>query len=199
VENEAEFEVPTWNQIYSMLRNQAEKIRRGGFKLDVIVGVTRGGWIPARILSDLLEIPDLATVGVEFYLGVPETREEPALTKSVSAVVEGKKTLLVDDVADSGKSLQLAGEHLRQQGTTEVQIATLYYKPLSVITPDYYEKQTWRWVVFPWDAKETVRKVIEKSRKKSVANVNVAKLVKAGLPKQLVEEVLKEAVEAGKC
>lgn len=97
-----------------MLRNQAEKIRYGGFKLVIIVGITRGKWVPARILSNLLEIPDFATVGVEFYLGVPETRKEPVLTKSIFAVVEGKRTLLVDDVSDTGKSLQLAGEHLRQ-------------------------------------------------------------------------------------
>ena len=68
------------------------KIRRGGFKLDVIVSITRGGWIPARILSDLLEIPDITAVGVEFCLGVLETRKELVLTKSVSAVVEGKKS-----------------------------------------------------------------------------------------------------------
>ena len=199
METEAEFEVPTWNQIYSMLLSQAEKIRRSGFKPDVIVGITRGGWIPARVLSDLLGIPELATVGVEFYLGVAETRNEPVLTHGVSAVVEGKKALLVDDVTDTGKSLQLAREHLRQQGVTEVQIATVYYKPLSVITPDYYEKETRLWVVFPWDAKETVRKIMEKRREQRAVNVDVAKLVKAGLPKQLVEEVLKEAGEAGKC
>ena len=105
----------------------------------------------------------------------------------------------MDDDADTGESLQLAGEHLRQNDTIEVQIAILYCKPLSVITPYYYEKQTRRWVVFPWDAKENMRKIIEKSREKLVVNVNVAKLVKEGLPKQLVEEVLKEAVEAGKC
>jgi hypothetical protein len=199
VETEAEFEVPTWNQIYSMLLSQAEKIRRSGFKPDVIVGITRGGWIPARVLCDLLGIPELATVGVEFYLGVAETRNEPVLTQRVSAVVEGKKALLVDDVADTGKSLQLAREHLQQQGVTEVQTATVYCKPLSVITPNYYEKETRLWVVFPWDAKETVRKIMEKRREKSGVNVDVAKLVKAGLSKQLVEEVLKEAVEAGKC
>jgi len=199
VETKAEFEVPTWNQIYSMLLSQAEKIRRSGFKPDVIIGVTRGGWIPARVLSDLLGIPDLATVRVEFYLGVAETRNKPVLTQGVSAVVEGKKALLVDDVADTGKSLQLAREHLRQQGATEVRIATVYRKPLSVITPDYYEKETRRWVVFPWEIKETVRKIMEKRREKSVVNMDVAKLVKAGLPNQLVEEFLKEAVEAGKC
>ena len=74
METEAEFEVPTWSQIYAMLFSQAEKIRGSGFKPDVIVGLTRGGWIPARVLSDLLEIPDLAVVRVEFYLGVAENR-----------------------------------------------------------------------------------------------------------------------------
>jgi hypoxanthine phosphoribosyltransferase len=198
VETEAEFEVPTWSQIYAMLLSQAEKIRRSGFKPDVIVGLTRGGWIPARVLSDLLEIPDLAVVRVEFYLGVAETRNEPVLTQRVSADVEGKKVLLVDDVADTGKSLQVAREHIRQKGATEVRIATVYRKTFSVITPDYYEKETRRWVVFPWDAKETLRKIVEK-RGESAVNVEAAKLVKAGLPKQLVEAFLKETVEAGKC
>jgi len=43
-------------------------------------------------------------VGVEFFLDIPETRNETVLIKSVSAVVEGKKALLVDDVPDTGKS-----------------------------------------------------------------------------------------------
>ena len=194
MEAEAEFEVTTWNQIYAMLRSQAEKIRRSGFKPDIIVGITRGGWVPARILSDFLEILDLAVVRVEFYLGVAETRDEPVLTQGVSAVVAGKKVLVVDDVADTGKSLRLVREHIRQQGAAEVRIATVYYKPFSIVTPDYYEKETRRWVVFPWETKETLRKIVEKN----AVNAEAAKLVKAGLPKQLVEELLKE-VEAEKC
>jgi len=199
VETEAEFEVATWNQICAMLLSQAEKIRQSGFKPDVIVGITRGGWIPARVLSDLLEIPDLAVVRVEFYLGVAETRKEPVLTQRVSAGVEGKKALLVDDVADTGKSLQLAKEHILQQGATEVRIATVYRKPFSIIKPDYYEKETRRWVVFPWETKETIRKIVEKHRDKTAVNLETAKLVKAGLPKQLVEEFLKEMLEERNC
>lgn len=197
MKKEAEFEVPTWNQIYTMLQSQAEKIRCSGFKPDVIVGVTRGGWVPARVLSDLLGIPALTTVGVEFYVGVAETRTAPVLTQNVSVDVAGKKVLLVDDVADTGGSLQLAMKHLQQQGAAEVRVATVYRKPLSVVTPDFYEKETERWVVFPWDAKENVKKILEKSR--GIVSVDAAKLVKTGLPKELVEEVLKEAVEAEKC
>ena len=195
MKTEAEFEAPTWNQIYAMLLRQAEKIHRSDFKPDIIVGVTRGGWIPARVLSDLLEISNLATVGVEFYLGVGETRNKPVLTQSVSASVTGKKALLVDDVTDSGKSLQLAKDHVLQ-GAKEVRIATVYAKPFSVTKPDYYEKRTNRWVVFPWDTKETVRKIVED---KSATTVETGKLVKAGLPKQLVEGFLKEMLEDRKC
>ena len=194
MEAETEFEVPTWNQIYAMLVRQAEKIRCSDFKPDVIVGVTRGGWVPARVLSDLLGACELATVGVEFYVGVAETRSEPVLKQSVSADVTGKKVLLVDDVADSGKSLLLAKEHLQNKGVAEVRVATVYCKPLSALTPDFYEKETRLWVVFPWDAKENIKKILKRG-----GAVNVAELVKAGLPKQLVEELLKEAGEAGKC
>jgi len=199
LKTEAEFEAPTWNQIYAMLLRQAKKIRQSRFKPDIIVGVTRGGWIPARVLSDLLEISSLATVGVEFYLGVAETRKEPVLTQSVSASVTGKKVLLVDDVVDSGKSMQLVREHVLQQGAREVRIAIVYAKPFSVTKPDYYKKGTRSWVVFPWDTKETVRKIVEKRGDKSATAVETAKLVKAGLPKQLVEEFLKEGLEDGKC
>jgi hypoxanthine phosphoribosyltransferase len=183
-----------------MLLSQAEKIRQSGFKPDVIVGITRGGWIPARVLSDLLEIPDLATVRVEFYLDIAKTRNEPFLTQGVSAVVEGKKTLIVDDVADTGKSLQLAREHILQRGATEVRIATMYRKPSSLIKPDYYEKETHCWVVFPWETKGTIRKIAEKHRDKNRIDIENAKLdTKAGLPKQLIEVFLKEVLEERNC
>ena len=194
-----EFEVPNWNQIYAILLSQAGKIRHSGFKPDVIVGVTRGGWVPARVLSDLLGIHALATIRVEFYLGVAETQNAPVLTQGVFADVKEKKVLLVDDVADTGKSLRLAVEHLKQHGVSEVRVATVYRKPLSVVTPDYWEKETRGWVVFPWDAKETIRKILEKHGDENTINVEAAKLVKAGLPKQLVEESLKEMFEAEKC
>lgn len=199
MEARAKFEVPTWKKIYDMLLSQAKKIRQSGFKPDVIVGITRGGWIPARVLSDLLETPDLATVRVEFYLGVAETKNEPVLTQGVSAVVTGKKALIVDDVADTGKSLKLAREHVLQQGATEVRIATVYRKPWSVIKPDYYETETSCWVVFPWETKETIRKIVEKHGDKNAIDMETAKLVKAGLPKQLAERSLKEVFEERDC
>lgn len=198
--SEIEFEVPTWDQIYEMLLNLVEKIRKNGFKPDIIVGVSRGGWPPARVLSDLMSNPNLANVRAEFYLGVAETKEEPVLTQPVSMKVAGKKVLVVDEVADTGKSLKLVKEHIIEQDATEVKIATVYYKPWSIVKPDYYEKETSRWIVFPWETKETVRKIVKKCEKtgKPIGG-EAAKLVKAGISPRLVEKFLKEILEEGKC
>jgi hypoxanthine phosphoribosyltransferase len=197
---ELSFEAPTWDQIYNMLLNLAGKIRKDGFKPDIIVGVSRGGWPPARVLSDLLDNPNLANVRAEFYLGVAETKGEPALTQPVSMATAGRKVLVVDEVADTGKSLKLVREHITEKGAVEVKIATIYYKPWSIITPDYYEKETSRWVVFPWEIKETVRKIAERSREKAEPiEEDTAKLVEAGIPTELVERFLKEILEERNC
>ncbi len=191
-----EFEVPTWSQIYNMLLNLAGKIRKAGFKPDIIVGVSRGGWAPARVLSDLLDNPNLANVRAEFYLGVAETKGEPTLTQPVSTAVAGKKVLVVDEVADTGKSLKLVKEHIIEQGATEVEIATVYYKPWSIVKPDYYEKETRCWVVFPWEIKETVRKIVKRCREKGkTIEEETSKLAKAGISAELIQRFLKEILE----
>ncbi|MDI6905333.1 MAG: phosphoribosyltransferase [Candidatus Bathyarchaeia archaeon] len=198
--SDIEFEVPTWNRIYGMLLNLAEKIRKNGFKPDVIVGVSRGGWPPARVLSDLLDNPNLANVKAEFYLGVAETKGEPTLTQPVSVAVAGKKVLIVDEVADTGKSLKLVKEHVIKECAAEVKVATVYYKPWSIIMPDYYEKETSRWVVFPWEIKETVRKIVKKCREKGKSvEEETVKLVKAGISAELVRRFLKEIFEEEDC
>jgi len=200
VSPELEFEFATWDQIYSMLLNLADKICKSGFDPDIIVGISRGGWAPARILSDLMDNPNLANVRAEFYLGVAETRGEPSLSQPVSTEVAGKKVLIVDEIADTGKSLKLVRRHLTEQGAAEVKIATVYYKPWSILKPDYYEKETTCWVVFPWEIKETVHRIIKKCREKGKAiEEETEKLVKAGIPEQLVRRFLREALEERSC
>ncbi|MEM2445043.1 MAG: phosphoribosyltransferase [Candidatus Bathyarchaeia archaeon] len=193
LDQEIKFEAPTWNQIYRMLLQIADKIRKDNFKPDVIVGVARGGWPPARVLSDLLDNPNLANVRAEFYVGVAETKGEPTLTQPVSVNVAGKRVLVVDEVADTGKSLQLIREHLMTEGASEVRIATVYLKPWSIVKPDYYARETSRWIVFPWEIKETIRKIVQKCKEKGRSvEVETEKLVKAGLSRRLVERFLKE-------
>ena len=186
-----DYEVPTWNQIYDMLLSQAQKIQSQNFHPDIILGVARGGLMPARILTDLLETPELGFVQIEFYTNINQTLDEPKLKQSPTITVTNKKVLLVDDIADSGASLKLAQTSI-QDVASEIKTATLYKKPQSTTTPDFYEKQTTNWIVFPWDIKETLRKIIQKQQGKRALNQEVAKLVKAGLPKPLAEKLLKD-------
>ena len=187
-----DYEVPTWSQIFDLLFCQAQKIQNQSYRPDVVVGIARGGLISARILTDLLETPELEILQMEFYTGINQTHLKPTIKQPLNHSFAGKKTLIVDDIADSGESLKLAQTHLQELFAKEIKTATLFKKPFSTITPDFYEKQTSNWVVFPWDTKETLRKIIQKNQGKRALNQEVAKLVKAGLPKQLAERLLKD-------
>ncbi len=186
------YEAPTWNRIYEILLTQAEKIQSDNYEPDIIVGVARGGIVPACILTDLLESADFALIQIEYYSGINQTWKEPILKQCLNTPLTDKKVLLVDDVSDSGRSLKLAKNHLQEQDAKEIRIATMYTKPTTITPPDYYEKQTNSWIVFPWDAKETVRKIIEQKECNRVVSQEITKLVKSGLPKKLVEKFIKD-------
>ncbi len=200
MQNASGFEVPTWDQIYNMLLNQAEKIRKSCFNPDIIVGIARGGWLPARVMSDLLENPNLANVRTESSYHDAKNKSETLLTQCFSTSVKAKRVLLVDEVADTGRSLILVKKHSYLQGSGEVKIATLYLKPWSAVEPDYYEKRTRFWIVFPWEIKETLRRIMETCRNKGVSiEEQTTKLVSSGLPKQLLQSFLKEIGEERNC
>jgi hypoxanthine phosphoribosyltransferase len=193
---DAEFEVPTWDQIYEMLLNLTEKINKNGFRPDMIVGISRGGCVPARVISDLIGSPELANVGVEFYLGPTEPKDEPVVTRSVSMPVKGRDVLVLDDVADTGKSLRLTREHLIEQGVEAVESATIYYKPWSIVVPDYYEEETKRWIVFPWERKETVRCLMRNCERDDVSVDRVKEqLIEGGMDQGLANKFFKEIVK----
>ncbi len=198
---EMEFEAPTWDQIYEMLLDLAERVRKDRFLPDIILGISRGGWPPARVMSDLLGTAELANVKVEFYVGVAETKKEPVITQPISVSVKSKDVLILDDVADTGQSLRLVKNHVTKQRARAVKTATIYYKPWSVIVPDYYEKQTRRWVVFPWERKETIRSLIKESKEKGLPiKRSISKLIEGGLDRSLVERFVKEVtMEESQC
>jgi len=175
-----------------MLLAQAHKIQMRPYKPDMIFAIARGGLIPARILVDLLETPQFALMQIEFYMDIAQTRQQPTIKQAPTVSVIGKNVLLVDDIADTGKSLQLAKTLLQQQSAFEIQTVTLYYNHQSIIKPDFYGKETNNWVIFPWETKETLRKIIQKHIGKRQFNQEIVKLVKAGFPKQLADKLLKD-------
>ncbi len=195
--NIEKYETASWNKVYAMLLNLYGKICGSDFKPDFIVGVMRGGVVPARILSDLLENPNLTTIRTECYSSF-SVKQEPMLTRPLLETVNEKAVLIVDDIADTGRSLRLIVKHVMQQNASEIKTATLFYKPWSVIKPDYFDEETRQWVVFPWDIKETVRKVFETNYKIPVSQLS-KELHDAGLPKLMSDRFLKEIAKVKIC
>lgn len=190
-----EFEIPSWKNIHKMLISQSKKIHKDKFTPEIIIAITRGGWIPARLLSDLLEVQNLSTIGIKFYSDISKTRKKPIITQELSTPILGKKILLVDDVADTGESLKLAKNHILKKANVDLKISTVYKKPKSIISPDYYEKTTSSWIIFPWEIKETSRKLCNKKEsKKSIKNQSL-KSKKANLTENLFKKFIKEFSE----
>lgn len=190
-----DFEIPSWNNIHKMLINQSKKIRKDKFIPETIIAITRGGWIPARLLSDLLEVQNISTIGIEFYSDISKTRKKPIITQELLTPISGKKTLLVDDVADTGESLKLAKTHILKKVHVDLKTSTIYKKPQSIVEPDYYEKTTSRWIIFPWEIKETSRKLCNKKESEKVIKNDAFESKKANLTENLVKKFIKEFSE----
>jgi hypoxanthine phosphoribosyltransferase len=147
-----------------MLLELALRIRKSGFKADLIVGVSRGGWAPARILSDLLENTRTANIRIEFYTGLAKTVSKPVVTQPISDITADKNALVVDDVADTGESLKVALDHLLKMGAASVKTVTIYYKPHSIFKPDYFAESTSDWIIFPWERLEATKLLIDEAK-----------------------------------
>jgi hypothetical protein len=94
---------------------------------------------------------------VEFYTGVGSTLDAPVVLPPTldQESLAGKSILLVDDVADSGRTLKLVVELLRAGGG-EVRTVCLYSKPTTVEEPYYVWKKTALWINFPWSVQGPV-------------------------------------------
>jgi uncharacterized protein len=141
-----------WEATLRYCEELAAEARR--FKPDMIVGLSRGGLVPARILSDLMEVREIGILGISFYKGVGKTADSPRITQELTMDLKGKRILVVDDVADTGKSLIVAKDYLLRKGAKEIKVATIHFKPKSAFKPDYYAETTTSWVVYPWEQRE---------------------------------------------
>ena len=188
-----EYEAPSWEYFYELCVELGEKVRASGFNPDVLLGVSRGGLIPVRILSDLYEGVEIGVVRVEFYRGIEETEEEPRITQPPSVELRDKRVLVVDDVADTGKTLKTLKEYILSAGAREAKIAVVYYKPWSVLKPDYYVKETEKWIIFPHEIRESIFKILRKGLSDGRKVKDVRKeLIDAGLRPSIVDKYIRE-------
>ncbi len=151
------FIAPSWQDIEELSYKIAEQIIEKNIKIDIIIAILRGGWIPARILADLLGIENIGVLGIKFYKSIETRKEQPIITYPLILDISNKNVLLVDDVADTGKSLSLAIEMTRLYGPKNIYTATLYVKPTTILVPDFYAETTSAWIIFPWEKAELAR------------------------------------------
>jgi len=180
---------PSWDDVYDMMIELARQIKGASYSPEVIVGVSRGGWPPARVMSDLLENPNLASMKVEFYKNIGVTAKRPNITQPVTSDIVGKRVLVVDDVADSGHSLRVTVKHLTRKGAREIRVCTLYMKPKSTFKPNHYAKTTSKWVIFPWERLEAIHLI--KRNLKSGGNTRgvIRELKGSGLGASLIRKL----------
>jgi uncharacterized protein len=150
------YSAPTWNEMNQLAFDLTKQINQDGIKFDRVVTLAKGGWPLASTLVDLLQIGEVASIGVKFYSGLDERFDRPRIYQDIPTSIRGEKILLFDDVADTGKSLEFTIDYLKVRGAEVVKTATLFYKPHSEIVPDYYGEETSTWIVFPCDVVEMI-------------------------------------------
>jgi uncharacterized protein len=177
------FIAPSWEMIFSLSVRLAEKIRSSEptTKFDLIVGVSRGGLVATRLMSDLLSIETVQIVRSEYYSDVGKTRQRPRITQKIQVPIAGKKVLLVDDVSDTGESLIEIKKYLAAKQPKRLVLSTLYIKPWTKIMPDYYAASTDAWIVFPWERLEAVKSLNAKGGPKLLAESKLSPKIIARL------------------
>jgi len=157
-------ELVTWHKIYGLARRVAAQIRRADFRPELIVAIARGGYVPARLLCDLLDIYELTSIRIIHYRDGAAAQPRAALAAPLTAAIQGRKVLVVDDVSDSGDTLQVALAHLQGFHPIQLRLAVLHHKAVSPLVPDFYGQKvrSWRWIIYPWAAVEDLRGLLQR-------------------------------------
>lgn len=142
----------TWAEFDRAVQQLAGAIRES-FAPQAVVGVAHGGVFVGGALSSAL--------GCEFFPvrisrrsrdrgEGSRTRSNPKLAGVMPRELKGRRVLIVDDVASSGDTLELASQLAREAGAKQVETACLVARPEG-FSPDYCALATASLVVFPWD------------------------------------------------
>ena len=139
------------------------RIVRSGFRPTWLVGMWRGGAPIGIAVQEVLEFHGIHTdhisIRTSAYAGIDQqkkTVQVHAIDYLVSRLSAEDQLLLVDDVFDSGRSIEAVidklAERCKRNLPGQIRTATVYYKPQrnrSRLTPDFFIHQTEDWLVFP--------------------------------------------------
>ncbi len=151
-------ELVSQETVYDLAYKLAAQIRASGYHPDLVVAISRGGFTPARVLCDVLGLFNLTSIRVVHYRKAAVHEQQAYVKYPLCMDIAGQRILLVDDVNDTGDTLDVARAHLEGLGPTEVRIAVLHEKTGSPVVADYVAEtlEEWRWLIYPWAVVEDV-------------------------------------------
>lgn len=142
----------SWKQVHDDIDVLASNI----INIDAIIGVGRGGLIPATLLSYKLDVKVISNFQLQSYDDryIPEAFKlwQAPEDHFVSTFSGNKTILVVDDLSDRGKTLNFI-KHYFAHKKVNLRFATLYIKTGTSFIPNLYvrEYSTEEWLVFPWE------------------------------------------------
>ncbi len=141
-----------WEKATGLSRILAYKIHDSGFFPDIVIAIGRGGYVPARVVCDYLLHEKLTSIKIEHWGIAGEKKEETKIVFPLSVNIDGQSVLIVDDVTDTGDTLEAAVRYISSLNPSEIKTGVLQHKKGSSFSPDFYAEYVdrWRWIVYPW-------------------------------------------------
>ncbi len=137
--------------------NLVGQLRQPG-EYDAILCITRGGMIPACLVSETIGIRNIMVAAVVFYEGPGERQKRPFFWQfPEDELLRGKRVLVVDDIWSDGRVAMAVKIRVVAAGGRP-EVAVLHYRPRASEypneRPDYVAALTEDWIVYPWDRAE---------------------------------------------
>ena len=161
-----QFRFLDWTDIDELCLSLYCQMHKDNYVPDAIIGLLRGGVVPARIMADYFGIVlDFFALDVKLYTGIGTRREEPVIRYGFkNKDIDKKKVLIIDDIWDSGKTMKAVLDHFKGK---EITTATLLWKEGALEKPNYYAEIASEntWYIYPWEQIEFKKEMPEKMKK----------------------------------
>lgn len=140
----------SWDQLHRDARALAWRLQgeapETGWR--AIVAITRGGMAPAMIIARELDVRAVDTISVKSYDHQTQSAAKVLKSPDMALVKDGDGVLIIDDLVDTGRTLELVRDLL-----PKAHVATVYAKPKgrALVHTFITEVSQDTWIFFPWD------------------------------------------------